>query len=98
MNCNDAFGRPLIVRDFAIGHVARGVASQYANFLFHLRSSLFRDFLVIILVAQFTAVLRDGTLVSCHISLTFLLYFNKLSMPDISNFRFKRLIFLDDSL
>jgi hypothetical protein len=58
--------------DFAIGHIARGVTLQFANFVPHLSSALFRNILLVFRVTQFTFVLHAGFLVSCRTFMNFL--------------------------
>lgn len=54
------------MRDFAIGFIASDVTSQFAIFVLHRSIIIFRPTLLIVLVAQFTAVLHFGYLVSCN--------------------------------
>jgi hypothetical protein len=68
-----AFSTPLSERDSAIRRIVWGVTSQFANFVSHLSSALFRTVLLTLRVTQFIAVLHAGSLVSCHYFLSFLL-------------------------
>jgi hypothetical protein len=63
---NGAFGPPLFMRNFAIGHIDWGVTFQFANLVSHLSSDLFQTIFPIFGVTEFIAVLHAGSLVSCH--------------------------------
>jgi hypothetical protein len=98
MNCRWCFWSAPFVRDFALGHMAWGVTSQFANFVFHLSCALFRTILLIFWVTQFTAVLHFGSLASCRNILSFFVCFNKRSGPGISYFWSNFVVFLVDRL
>jgi hypothetical protein len=60
-----ACGQPLLVRDFAICHIAWGVTSQFDIFVSHRSNALFWVTLLTVLVTL-TAGLHVGSVVSCH--------------------------------
>jgi hypothetical protein len=81
---DDAFGPPLFVRDFATCHIDWDVILQFAIFVSHRSSALFRVIFLIDLVTQFTAVLHVGSLISCHNFVSFFLRFTRRSRPGSS--------------
>jgi hypothetical protein len=74
------------------------VTSQFANFVSHLSSALFRTILLKFRVTQFTVALHAGSVVSCHNFLSILLCFNGQSKPGSSYFRSNIAVFLIDIL
>jgi hypothetical protein len=73
----EAFGPLLFQRDFAIGHTAWSVTLQSVNSVSPLSSAHFQTIPLILQVTQFTAVLHDESMISCHYFLKLLLFINK---------------------
>jgi hypothetical protein len=93
-----ALGPYLSAREFAMGHIAQGVTSVFANFVSHRSNVFLRVMRLIDFETQLTAVLQSGSLVSCHHFLRLFLYFNSRSSPGKSLFNSDKVILLVDSL
>jgi hypothetical protein len=93
-----ALGPSLLVRDFAMGHIARGVSSVFSSFVSHCLSAFFRVVRLIAFETPLTAFLHPGSLVSCHNFLILFLYFNSRCRPGRSLFNSAKVILLVDSL
>jgi hypothetical protein len=63
-------GPSLIIRDFAAGHIACDVSSVFTNRVSHRPSAFFRVRNLTAIVAELTAVLHYGSLISCDIFLS----------------------------
>jgi hypothetical protein len=59
-------GPSLFMRDFAMGHIARDVASQFSNLVSYRSNAFFRVMRLIHFKTQLTFVLHFGSLDSCH--------------------------------
>jgi hypothetical protein len=60
-----AFGQFIFIRDFAIGHRAWGVASQFPNFVPHRFHAFLQIIRLMVLATKLTAVLHAGSWVAC---------------------------------
>jgi hypothetical protein len=93
-----AFGPSLFMRDFAIGHAARGVTSVFATFVSHRSSAFLRVNRLIDFATQSTVVLHAGALVSCHNFSSLFFGFNSRSKPGRSVLTSESVTFLADNL
>jgi hypothetical protein len=93
-----ALGPSLFVTDFTMGHIAGGVSSVFASFVFHRLSAFYCVMCLIESETQLTAFLHPGSLVSCHSFVILFLNFNSRSRPDRSLFKSVNVILLVASL
>jgi hypothetical protein len=93
-----ALGLSLLVRDFAMCHIARGVSSVFSSMFLTVQVSFFLIIRLIAFEIRLTAVLHPGFLVSCHSFLILFLYFYSRSRQGRSLFKSVIVMLLVDSL
>jgi hypothetical protein len=61
-----AFGPSIFISNFAIGHTAWGVTSQFPAFVFHRSNAFLRVISLMFFATELCAVLYAGSWVTCH--------------------------------